>query len=114
MLHYYEKETPDNSDAIAAVEDRGFHTTNVILVYYAFTSLTTIGFGDYYPRSNMERIVISMYLLMGVALFSKIAGDFLDILTSYNTLHEIYEDSENLQKFFGVLKKFNWGQDIDK
>ena len=26
-----------------------------VMMYYAFTSLSTVGFGDYYPKSNKER-----------------------------------------------------------
>jgi len=46
----------------------------VILMYFSFTSLTTVGFGDYNPRSNVERLFISFGLLFGVAIFSYIMG----------------------------------------
>jgi len=32
------------------------------------TTLSTIGFGDYYPISNSERLVGSLFLLFGVAI----------------------------------------------
>ena len=46
-------------------------------------------------------------------MFSMIAGQFLNMLTSYHTLHEIYEDSEQLGLFIGVLKHFNRHKDIE-
>ena len=54
----------------------------IITTYFSFTSLSTVGFGDYHPRSNIERMVGSFILLWGVAIFSFIMGNFIDILTS--------------------------------
>ena len=52
----------------------------VIVVYFAFTTLSTVGFGDYNPKSEIERIVTTFILLVGVACFSYIMGQFIDIL----------------------------------
>ena len=46
-------------------------------MYFAFTSLSTVGFGDYYPVSDLERLVGSFVLLAGVAMFSYILSDLL-------------------------------------
>ena len=53
----------------------------IILTYFAFTSLTTVGFGDYTPRADEERLFIAMVLLFGVALFSYVMGNFVNILS---------------------------------
>ena len=55
----------------------------IVLTYYAFTSLSTVGFGDYFPVSNVERIFCSIILLFGVAIFSYIMGNFIEILASF-------------------------------
>jgi hypothetical protein len=55
----------------------------LLLMYYTFTSLSTVGFGDITPRSNGERILIAFFLLFGVAVFSYIMGNFIDILNSF-------------------------------
>ena len=39
-------------------------------LYFAMTSLTTVGFGDYYPVTNYERLAGAFVLLSGVATFS--------------------------------------------
>ena len=49
-------------------------------IYYASTSLTTVGFGDLHPRSNPERIIIAFTLLMGVTIFSYFMGTLIDII----------------------------------
>jgi len=34
-------------------------------MYFAFTSLSTVGFGDYYPKNSMERIVCVVIIFSG-------------------------------------------------
>ena len=51
----------------------------LIVIYFAFTTLSTVGFGDYVPRSDEERIFVAILLLSGVATFSYVMGKFLDI-----------------------------------
>lgn len=58
------------------------------LTYFAFTSLSTVGFGDYAPRSDLERGVGAFLLLSGVAIFSIIMGQFIEILDSYMKFNE--------------------------
>ena len=41
-----------------------------IVVYYSFTTLSTVGFGDYNPKSNFERLIMIVVFVVGVALFS--------------------------------------------
>jgi len=54
----------------------------VIVTYYAFTTLSTVGFGDFHPRSDAERAICAVILLAGVAIFSYIMGNFIEILIS--------------------------------
>ena len=55
----------------------------LISLYFAFTSLSTVGFGDYAPRGNIERAFGAFMLLFGVAIFSYIMGNFIEILTQF-------------------------------
>lgn len=73
------------------------------LTYFAFTSLSTVGFGDYAPRSDLERAVGAFLLLSGVAIFSIIMGQFIDILNSYSQFNEENNDGDRLMRFFGVI-----------
>jgi hypothetical protein len=87
---------------------------SIILTYFAFTSLSTVGFGDYHPRSNSERIFCAFMLLFGVAIFSYIMGTFIAILISFQNLVAELDDGDNLSRFFGILKKFNENKQIDE
>jgi hypothetical protein len=55
----------------------------IIIFYFAFTSLTTVGFGDYHPRGDVERLFGAFMLLGGVAIFSLVMGNFIDILQEF-------------------------------
>jgi hypothetical protein len=79
----------------------------VIAVYFAFTSLSTVGFGDYAPRGNIERFVGAFILLFGVSIFSYIMGNFIDILKEFTAFHEPLDRGDELSKFFGTVQEFN-------
>jgi hypothetical protein len=79
----------------------------IIVTYYMFTSLATVGFGDYHPRSNFERCYCAFVLLFGVATFSYIMGKFIQILNQFKSYNDSLDQGDQLNKFFGVLTRFN-------
>ena len=85
----------------------------VIMIYFAFTSLSTVGFGDYFPVGDFERLFTSVILLAGVATFSYIMDNFMQIVRSMEEFNRELEDSEGLQKFYSLLKHFNQGKELD-
>jgi len=86
----------------------------VAVVYYAFTTLSTVGFGDYNPRSDLERVTCAFILIFGVAIFSYMMGIFIEILGKYQDLNAELDEGDSLSRFFGMIKNFNNGVDIDK
>jgi hypothetical protein len=76
-------------------ENSFLHQTTTF-IYFAFTTLSTVGFGDYYPVSSFEHLSGSVLLLAGVATFSYIMGIFTEIINKFLQLDEEFEDSENL------------------
>ena len=50
------------------------------MMYWAFTTLSTVGLGDYFPMRNYERYMGAFGFLMGVAVFSYIMGNFTTII----------------------------------
>lgn len=86
----------------------------IIVMYFAFTTLSTVGFGDYAPRSNAERLVFTWVLLGGVAIFSYIMGVFIEILQSIFALTADVQDDESLSRWFGLIKRFNYGRPVSQ
>ena len=45
-----------------------------------------MGFGDFYPLSDFERILGAFVILFGVAIFSIIISEFLDLITNIQNM----------------------------
>ena len=86
---------PTNDDAFLVHYDK-LNTSpgmlSLTMMYFSFTSLATVGFGDYCPRSNLERALGSMILLLGVAVFSYIMGSFINIMNAYIHMNDDYDE----------------------
>jgi len=44
----------------------------ITFLYFSFTTLSTVGFGDYHPRTNIERLLGAFILIVGVTITSYI------------------------------------------
>ena len=84
------------------------------MFYFASTTLTTVGFGDFHPKSDSERIFCAAIMMFGVMIFSYILGVFLEMVTNYSMYFGDYDNGCELNKFFSVLAKFNDGFALDK
>ena len=51
-------------------------------MYFALTTLSTVGYGDMYPISNIDKILIALLQLIGIIFFSYVLGMFVSILES--------------------------------
>jgi hypothetical protein len=81
--------------------------------YFAMTSLSTVGLGDIRPTNDYDRISASIILLFGVMIFSLIMGIFNEIVDSIRLLNKTFNDSDNLCRFFGLIKNFNSNNEMD-
>ena len=46
----------------------------VVSLYFALTMLSTVGYGDLFPMSSLERIIGVLCMMIGVATFSLVMG----------------------------------------
>jgi len=81
--------------------------------YFAITTLSTIGFGDFSPKSIDEKIICGFILLLGVAIYSIIMNNLMDILRDYKSIDDIGQHKE-LSKWIAMLSKFNQGNPLSK
>ena len=86
------------------------YTITIDSVYFAFTSLSTVGFGDRYPTNDLERIVGAFLLLFGVAIFSIVMQTMSDIIQILISLNAEFDDDDNLAKFLCSLYYWNEGR----
>ena len=83
-------------------------------MYFAFTTLSTVGFGDFHPKSEIERVINTFILLVGVTAFSYIMGQFIEILIDLRTVTASNENSQQLAEWFGMLAHFNKNRPLPK
>ena len=82
----------------------------IVMTYFAFTSLSTVGFGDYHPVNNFERITCAIIILFGNAIFGYIIGKFNDMIQEMKAFNMEMEDAEKLNSFFTLIQKLNNGK----
>jgi hypothetical protein len=66
-----------------ASEDSSSWRKLIVSCYYTLTTLATVGYGDFYPVSDLERLLAVFLMLCGVAFFSYIMGSFIEIIANY-------------------------------
>lgn len=70
------------------------------------TTLSTVGYGDFYPISNAERIMAVVIMLCGVAFFSYIMGNFIEILQNYQLKMGNEDKSADLHEWLVHLTRY--------
>lgn len=87
-------------------EDAGDYEKIVLMLYFALTTLSTVGYGDYHPISDVEMIITSLVMLGGVAFFSYIMGNFIEILSNYDAKMGTQDKTEDLNEWIISLERF--------
>ena len=96
--------TEEQNESLEEIKD--LHNS-IKVVYFAFTSLSTVGFGDLRPESDFERLLGSAILLGGVAVFSYFMSIFIIILDQHKVFKSEFDQGEELYKFFVHLGYYN-------
>ena len=50
--------------------DMSNYQKTIALMYFIFTTISTVGLGDFHPKSNSERVICSFVMLFGVMITS--------------------------------------------
>lgn len=86
----------------------------VTSVYFSLTVLSTVGYGDYYPISNIEMLTALVVMLGGVAFFSYIMGNLLEIFKNYESKMGIVDRKGDLDHWIISLQRFTNRQPLPK
>jgi len=93
FVDYTEMEGKDNFTTYFELLDKSNSDKVITLTYFFFTSLSTVGLGDYHPRSSAERFVCAFILLFGVNVTSMIIENFMRMIMQMNNLTKSFEES---------------------
>ena len=67
---------------------------SLMAMYYALTSLSTVGFGDIYPVTDTERLVCGFMLLTGVSIFSYVLTQLEQVVSQLNDLSNDIDEKD--------------------
>jgi len=56
----------------------------LVSLYWSFTTLTTVGYGDVNAVSENEMILALIWMMFGVGTYSFIIGTFTSVLQNYD------------------------------
>lgn len=73
------------------------------ILYFLFTTLSTVGFGDFHPINEVEAAFTAGVLLAGVSIFSFVMGSFIEISDAALSMNDDFDDGDELSRFFGLL-----------
>ena len=87
------------------MKDEGLEEASIakqytIAIYWAFYTLTTVGFGDVTVGTTTERIFAIVWMIVGVAFYSYAIGNMTSMIASLDSMNE--ELTQKMQ----VLKEF--------
>ena len=91
--------------------DEPYMTIIVKVMYFSFTTMSTVGFGDMKPLNSPERIMGAIGMISSVALCSIVISMFLEIFASFRLINSCeLGDLDELNQFFDcVSMKMNHG-----
>jgi len=86
----------------------------IISLYFALTTLSTVGYGDITPISRNEQLTAVIVMLCGVAFFSYIMGNFIEIISNIHSKMGAVDRSAELDRWITSLSRFTNYQPLPK
>lgn len=69
--------------------DSSVATQYIASIYWAFTTITTVGYGDISPGTELEQLVAILWMMAGVGFYSFTIGSLSSFLTAIDTKESI-------------------------
>lgn len=60
----------------------------VLCLYFMLTTLSTVGYGDYFPRTVAEKLLGSLVMIIGSSIFSMVMSDFIKVVMNDFFMHD--------------------------
>lgn len=72
--------------------DREIDEKYITSLYWSFTTMTTTGYGDIYPVTNMEKLFVIVCMLVSCGVFAYVVGSIETIVRSSGVIEEFYKE----------------------
>mmetsp|Transcript_6220 Transcript_6220/g.10118 ORF Transcript_6220/g.10118 Transcript_6220/m.10118 type:complete len:178 (-) Transcript_6220:1824-2357(-) len=87
--------------------DSEFSSSGITTIYFAATTLTTVGLGDLHPESDSERVVGVIFCSSAVVFSIWFITSTISLLNPYSSQPR---KEESLDKFLSTLQRMNRGK----
>jgi hypothetical protein len=64
---------------------------SIKMVYFSYTTLTSVGLGDLHPHTNLERICVLIIMFIRVSTFSLMLAHFIHLIEGFKEFNADYE-----------------------
>ena len=102
--------------AFGLTEDSGWSESQrlVKILYFALTTLSTVGYGDIYPVSYIEMFIAVLIMFAGVAFFSYIMSNLMEIFQSIEAKMGLNDNSGELKEWIVMLLRYTNKTPLEK
>lgn len=89
---------------IMSIIDPNVHSA-VDGIWWAWVTVTTVGYGDIVPASNAGRLFGALLILMGIGLFTLLTASFASFFMAQEEKELQQEETENIKKLHLIEKR---------
>lgn len=86
----------------------------VVCCYFVLTTLSTVGYGDLTPQSDVERVFSLFLMLIGAGFFSIVLSSFIDIITNFDKKMGVIDKALDLHNWLLQLSSFTNGKPLPR
>ena len=81
-------------------------------IYWCITTLTTIGYGDITPKTDIQKIYTMLVMIVGAGTFGYVIGNITSVLASLDIAKTHF--TEKLEKINTFMKNYNIPKDTSR
>ena len=104
-------EFEDDGDVLL-VEDLPLGKRYLAAVYFAVTTMTTVGYGDITPASNSERVFCFFAMIVGGTFYGFLIGNMSSIVADVDSASREY--NTRMERIFSYMQKRNFPPELQR
>ena len=77
---------------IAGIQDKKVSEKYLASLYWAYTTMLTVGYGDITPNTDGELIFAIVWMCLGAGIYTQVIGNLASVLVSTDTKDSTVQD----------------------